>query len=75
MATKTRKTRASLDESAKATLALAERSHLPQKINPGKVKEYSDDNTPDLCTHPMREDVKQKHFSTPLRETSIGACI
>jgi hypothetical protein len=23
----------------------------------------------------MREDVKQKHFSTPLRETSIGACI
>jgi hypothetical protein len=22
-------------------------------------------------THPMREDVKQKHFSTPLRETSI----
>jgi hypothetical protein len=26
-------------------------------------------------THPMREDVKQKHFSTPLRETSIGACI
>jgi hypothetical protein len=26
-------------------------------------------------THPMREDVKQEHFSTPLRETSIGACI
>ena len=26
-------------------------------------------------THPMREDVKQKHFSTPLRETLIGACI
>jgi hypothetical protein len=26
--------------------------------------------TPDF-THPMREDVKQKHFSTPLRETSI----
>jgi hypothetical protein len=25
--------------------------------------------------HPMREDVKQKHFSTPLRETSIGTCI
>jgi hypothetical protein len=25
--------------------------------------------------HPMREDVKQKHFATPLRETSIGACI
>jgi hypothetical protein len=23
----------------------------------------------------MREDVKQKHFSTPLREISIGACI
>src|SRR5690242_18287161 len=23
----------------------------------------------------MREDVKQKHCSTPLRETSIGACI
>jgi hypothetical protein len=23
----------------------------------------------------MREDVKQKHFSTPLRETLIGACI
>jgi len=23
----------------------------------------------------MREDVKQKHFSTALRETSIGACI
>src|SRR5580765_2919845 len=23
----------------------------------------------------MREDVKQKHFSTPLREPSIGACI
>jgi hypothetical protein len=20
------------------------------------------------CTHPMREDVKKKHFSTPLRE-------
>ena len=30
--------------------------------------------TPDY-THPMREDVKKKHFSTPLRETSIGACI
>jgi hypothetical protein len=26
-------------------------------------------------THPMREDVKRKHFSTPLRETSIVACI
>jgi hypothetical protein len=26
-------------------------------------------------THPMREDVKQKHFSTPLRETLIGTCI
>ena len=26
-------------------------------------------------THPMREDVKQKHFATPLRETSIGPCI
>jgi hypothetical protein len=26
-------------------------------------------------THPMREDVKRKHFSTPLREASIGACI
>jgi len=26
-------------------------------------------------THPMREDVKQKHFSTALRETSMGACI
>jgi len=27
-------------------------------------------------THPIREDVKQEHFfSTPLRETSIGACI
>jgi hypothetical protein len=26
-------------------------------------------------THPMREDVKRKHFSTPLGETSIGACI
>src|ERR1700757_5510756 len=25
--------------------------------------------------HPMREDVKQKHFSTSLREASIGACI
>src|SRR5246127_5653397 len=25
--------------------------------------------------HPMREDVKQKHFATPLRETSIGTCI
>jgi hypothetical protein len=23
----------------------------------------------------MREDVKQKHFSTPLREASMGACI
>jgi hypothetical protein len=23
----------------------------------------------------MREDVKRKHFSTPLRETSISACI
>src|SRR5439155_18786303 len=23
--------------------------------------------------HPMREDVKRKHFSTALRETSIGA--
>src|ERR1700752_4135747 len=23
----------------------------------------------------MREDVKQKHFATPLRETSIGTCI
>jgi hypothetical protein len=23
----------------------------------------------------MREDVKKKHFSTPLRETSMGACI
>jgi len=23
----------------------------------------------------MREDVKQKHFATPLRETSIGPCI
>jgi len=23
----------------------------------------------------MREDVKRKHFSTPLREASIGACI
>jgi hypothetical protein len=23
----------------------------------------------------MREDVKRKHFSTALRETSIGACI
>ena len=26
-------------------------------------------------THPMREDVKQKHFSTALRETLMGACI
>src|ERR1700758_1803531 len=26
-------------------------------------------------THPMREDVKRKHFSTALRETWIGACI
>jgi hypothetical protein len=26
-------------------------------------------------THPMREDVKKKHFSTALRETSIVACI
>ena len=26
-------------------------------------------------THPMREDVKRKHFSTPLGETSIVACI
>ena len=31
-------------------------------------------NQPD-CTHPMREDVKRKHFPTPLREASIGACI
>jgi hypothetical protein len=23
----------------------------------------------------MREDVKKKHFSTPLRETSIEACV
>jgi len=26
-------------------------------------------------THPTREGVKRKHFSTALRETSIGACI
>jgi len=31
--------------------SLGREVHLPQKTNPGKVKEHSNDNTPDLCTH------------------------
>jgi hypothetical protein len=55
-ATKTHKTR-SLDESAKATLGLAERFHLPQKINPGGESAHGQPET---------------NFGRPLRKIGIA---
>src|SRR5580704_9402425 len=59
--------------SSQTGLRRAMRKH-PNSHREAKVTAPVLDSTRHI-THPMREDVKQKHFSTPLRETSIGACI
>src|ERR1700732_4562564 len=68
---------------------LRERSVLldiqPYELTPVLPTEPSEGCTPPLpdrrlvinrhITHPKRGDVKQKHFSSALRKTSMGACI